>query len=231
VYGTKKLWLSGQYDTALRRLRWLKMVGRPTAVMMQVEGTILSTAGRQAEAEDCYRRALSSAGGSSPQFRRSVLCCLGFTLTEMARYDEAQRCFETVIELGDKTGGARMGIADLLLLQAKEPEKALGLIDQAMRIRLPKLVFADRMGSKAWALALIGRLQEMGESIAAAVRGINPAQKAVAASVHWKVGKALAAVERIPEAIEHFRAAIQADPQGHCGQISQRELEHYGAAG
>jgi hypothetical protein len=231
VYGTKRLWLSGQYDRALRRLRWLKMVGRPTAVMLQVEGTVLSAAGRQAEAEACYRRALSSAGSSSPEFRRSVLCCLGFTLTEMARYDEAQRCFETVIELGDKTGGARMGIADLLLLQAKEPEKALGLIEQAMRIRLPQLVFADRMGSKAWALALIGRLQEMAESISTAVRGINPAQKAVAASVHWKVGKALAAVERIPEAIEHFRAAIQADPQGHSGQISRRELEHYGAAG
>ena len=231
VYGTKQLWLSGQYDRALRRLRWLKMAGRPTAVMLQVEGTVLSTAGRQAEAEACYRRALSSAGSSSPEFRRSVLCCLGFTLTEMARYDEAQRCFETVIELGDKTGGARMGIADLLLVQAKEPEKALGLIDQAMRIRLPKLVFADRMGSKAWALALIGRLQEMGESISTAVHGINPAQKAVAASVHWKVGKALAAVERIPEAIEHFRAAIQADPHGHCGQISRCELEHYGAAG
>ena len=152
-------------------------------------------------------------------------------MTELGRYEEAERCLETVIELGDKTGGARMGIADLLLLQEKEPEKALALIEQAMRIRLPKLVFADRMGSKAWALALIGRLQEMGDTIAVAVQGINPAQKTVAASVHWKIGKALAAVKRIPEAAEHFRAAWQADPQGHCGRISRRELEQYGAAG
>jgi hypothetical protein len=231
VYTTKSLWLSGQYDRALRRLRWLKIVGRPTAVMMQAEGTILSAAGRQAEAENCYRCALSSAGSSEPQFRNQVLCCLGFTLTELGRYEEAERCLETVIELGDKTGGARMGIADLLLLQEKEPEKALALIEQAMRIRLPKLVFADRMGSKAWALALIGRLQEMGDTIAVAVQGINPAQKTVAASVHWKIGKALAAVKRIPEAAEHFRAAWQADPQGHCGRISRRELEQYGAAG
>src|SRR5579863_3392436 len=63
----------------------------------------------------CYRRAL--AGTTDAALRRHVLCSLGYTLTDLGRYDEAQRCLEHVIEMGDNNGGARLGISDLLLRQ------------------------------------------------------------------------------------------------------------------
>ena len=77
----------------------------------------------------------------------------------------------------------------------------------------------------------MGRVQEMEESAATALRGINPGEHQVVASVHWGIGKALIAVSRVPQAIEHFRAACKADPDGHHGQIARMELRSYGVAG
>lgn len=228
---TNRLHLSGEYDRALGRLRWLSF-GRPSAWMVFAKGSLLSAAGRHAEAEQCYRLALSVAGNASAVFRRDLLIHLGYTLTDLGRYEEAQRRLETAMDLGDSNGGARLGIADLLLQQGKEPERALSLVEESLRICSAGWYLAERMGNKAWALALLGKREEMGGPLSVAMRGAGPAQSvAAAASIHWRAGKALAAAERVAEAIEEFRAAWRADPHGHHGQIARLELQHYGAAG
>jgi tetratricopeptide (TPR) repeat protein len=157
---------------------------------------------------------------------------LGYTWSDLGRYEEAQRCLEAVIDLGDSDGGARLGIADLLLQQSWEAQRALSMVEESMRICSAGWYRAERMGNKAWALALMGKREEISEPLAAAVQGAQGLQYVGAAvSIHWRVGKALAAAERVSEAIEQFRAASQIDPHGHHGLLAQSELVSYGAEG
>ncbi len=229
-YLTTGLAEAGEYQRALQRLRWLRF-GWPNAEILLREGCTYASMGRGADAEKALREALRRARSSDVRNRNHILCMLGYTLSDLGRFDEAQRCLENVIDLGDYAGNARFGIADLLLQQAKEPEKALALIDEAMRIHPTQPPLPERMGNKAWALALLGRQQEMNDSITAAVSAVDPAKKVVAASVHWRVGKALAAVKQVGQAVEHFRKAWQTDPDGHHGKIARLELQQFGSMG
>jgi tetratricopeptide (TPR) repeat protein len=221
---------SGDYERALARLRWLSFP-RPTAWMAFQKGTVLSAAARHAEAELSYRQALAVSANAKPAFRNQLLLCLGYSLTDLGRYEQAQRCLETVIDLGDPYGGARLGIADLLLQQGKEPGKALSLVEESMRICSAGWCKAERMGNKAWALALMGKRDEMADPVTAALQGAEGLQHVgAAASIRWRVGKALAVAERVSEAIEQFRAALHIDPRGHHGLLAKTELANYGAA-
>jgi tetratricopeptide (TPR) repeat protein len=224
---TRRPLLAGQYDRALRRLWWLTL-GHPTAKILSIEGTIHVAAGRKAEAEQCFRRALALAGNASPEFRCDVLACLGLTLAELGRNEEAQRCLETVIELGYRTGEAKFGLAAILISQSKDPERALGLLEEALRIK--DLAWPDRMTMKAQALASLGRHEEMNQSIAAALQAIDRSPALMVAAVHLHVGQVLASVQRIPEALEHFRVASKADPHGIHGQAARRELDRHSAS-
>jgi hypothetical protein len=230
VYFTRKLVLSGEYDRALRRLRWPIFRG-PTPQILVVEGFIHAGAGHSVEAEQCYRRALGEARNAPSAFRAQTLCLLGFALSNLGRYEEAERCQESVIAMGDKMGSARVGIAESLLLQGKDPERALALLEEAMKIKKSRQAQPERMATKAWALALMGRQREMQEAMTTALGEIDPSLKAVVASVNWRIGKALVAVQRAAEAMEHFRTACQEDPQGDNGAIARLELERYGALG
>jgi Flp pilus assembly protein TadD len=55
---------AGDYNGALRRLRWTSL-GIPNTVVLHKEGLILALAGRPAEAERCYRKALRMVESSS----------------------------------------------------------------------------------------------------------------------------------------------------------------------
>jgi hypothetical protein len=87
------------------------------------------------------------------------------------------------------------------------------------------------MANEAWALALMGRQREMEDAVATALGEIDPSLKAVVASVNWRIGKALVAVQMAAEAMDHLRTACQADPQGDNGAIARLELERHGALG
>jgi len=224
---TNPLLASGDYERALARLRWLSYP-RPTAWMVFQKGIVLSALARHAEAERSYREVLAVSANAKPAFRNHLLLCLGYTLTDLSRYDEALSCLETVIDLGDSDGGARLGIADLLLQQGKEPGNALSLVEESMRICSTGWLKAERMGNKAWALALMGKREEMADPVTAALKGAEGLKHVgAAASIRWRVGKALAAAERISEAIEQFRAALRIDPHGQHGLLAKMELANY----
>jgi tetratricopeptide (TPR) repeat protein len=219
-----KVCFSGDYDGALRWLRWAAFGGR-SPYMLSVEGRILYLAGRIVEAERCFRRSVAYERSKKPAIRGQLLCFLGYALTDQGRYDEARRCLEDAIAMGDKSGDARIGVAELFVAQGKEPEKVVALIEEVMKIRGSPAAQSEPAATKAWALALLDRQSEMEAAIAFALREIPQSFKAAQASVHWRVGKALLVAQRTPEAIDHFRMACQADPQGHHGALARRELE------
>jgi hypothetical protein len=55
--------------------------------------------------------------------------------------------------------------------------------------------------------------------------------RALAASVHWRVGRTLLAAQRLAEGLEHLRKGSQADPHGHFGRMARLELQQHGAQG
>ena len=229
----RKAWRAGDYDGALKSLRRLSL-GSPTTEMLRLQGVTHVLAGRPAEAEPCFRQALAKGHAAPRSTQVRCLGCLGDTLTDLGRYEEARRCLERAVEMGDRNGSARVSIAELLLAQGSEPQKALDLVDEAMRISkapVAQRLEGIRRAIRAWALALLGRRQEAEESIEQALRAPGGTLRATLAMRHWAVGMALVALERTGKAIEHFRAARDADPKGKYGGLAMQQLKQHSVWG
>jgi tetratricopeptide (TPR) repeat protein len=216
---------AGDYNGALRRLRWTSL-GIPNTVVLHKEGLILALAGRPAEAERCYRKALRMVESSSSYPRERLLVLLGYALIDLARYDEAEQCFQRAIEAGDRTGNSPDGLAESRVVRGVEANQALAFTCQAIEHakgradgRVPGTCYA----LQAWALALVGRAAEVDEALAQALRVPEPNPRA-SASLHWRAAMALLAMRRTEEARRHFRLACDLDPRGKYGSRSRQHL-------
>jgi len=231
VLVVKPAWRTGDYDRAMRWIGRLSF-GRPGAQLLRMEGLTHSLANRPAEAEQCFRKALATSHTSSRPVRASLLGCLAETLQDQGRLEEAGKCWQASIEMGDNIlGTARLGQAELLLDQGIEPQKALELVDEAMRIAkgpVAAKVEPSRWATRAWALALLGRRQEAEQAIERALRVRRETQAASFATTRLKVGMALLAMDQPEKAIEHFRAAYEVDPKGKCGAQALQQIKQHG---
>ncbi|MGD0773966.1 MAG: tetratricopeptide repeat protein [Candidatus Solibacter sp.] len=216
---------AGDYEGALRRLRWASL-GIPNSVALHKQGLVLALAGRPAEAELCYRKALGLLHSASAYPRQRLLAALGYALIDLARYDEAEQCFEEAIDAGDRTGNSQDGLAESRVVRGVEADKALAFTTQAIEHakghadgRIPGSYYA----LQAWALALLGRTDEAGEALAQAERVPEPNPRA-SASLHWRAGMALLAMRQTEEARRHFRLAYDLDPHGKYGSRCRQHL-------
>lgn len=216
---------AGDYQGGLRRLRFASL-GIPNAVTLHKEGLILSLAGRPAEAEICYRKALNMVGSASAYPRHRLLAALGYALIDLARYDEAEQSFQRAIEAGDETGNSQDGLAESRVVRGVDVDKALAFTGQAIEHakgcadgRVPGAYYALR----ARALALLGRATEVDEALAEAERVPEPNPRA-SASLHWRAGMARVTLQQTEEARRHFRLACDLDPRGKYGSRSRQYL-------
>ena len=210
---------TGDYDGALRIARWVSL-GFPNPLLLHKEALTLLFADRPAEAEACCRKALDMAE-SNPAYRWERLhASLGCVLIDLARYDEAERCFHRAIEMGDLTGNSQDGLAELRLVQGVEAEKALDYAGQAIEHakrrpggRIPGAYYAHR----AWALGLLGRAEEARDPLAQSLR--EPSASAFGSGdQNWRAGMALTAMQQPEEARKHFEMGRDADPRGKYGR-------------
>src|ERR1035438_2430268 len=77
---------AGDYDGAFPRLHWSSL-GSPNALLLHKEGLILSLAGRPAEADLCFQKALGMVQGGSAYPRQRLLASQGYALIDLARYE------------------------------------------------------------------------------------------------------------------------------------------------
>jgi tetratricopeptide (TPR) repeat protein len=217
---------AGDYNGALRRLRWASL-GIPNAATLHGEGLILTLAGRAAEAEPRFRQALGMLPSDSRYPRERLHSSLGCVLMDLGRHDEAEQCFHNAIELGDVTGISQDGLAELRIARGVEAEQALAYSRQAIEHAerrpdgcVPGAFYMHR----AWALALLGRSEEARQSLA---EGLRLPERTVfaSASLHWRAGMALLAMGQTEEARRHFRIGRDADPRGAFGQRCAEQLE------
>jgi tetratricopeptide (TPR) repeat protein len=215
----------GDYDSALRRLRYLSL-GKPNAMILHKKGLILSLAGRPAEAELCYRNALDVVESGSHYPRQRLHASLGLALMDLARYGEAEQCLQHAIEAGDRTGNSHDGLAELRLVQGVELEQALAYTGQAIEHakgradgRIPGAYYA----LQAWALASLGRAGQVGEALDEALCVPEPNPR-TSASLHWRAGMALVASQQTGEARKHFQKGCDLDPRGKYGARCRQHL-------
>lgn len=217
---------AGDYTGALRIVRWFAL-GLPSVSQLHRQGLLLALAGRPAEAEACYRRALTKPPNSiSP--RERLMACLGYVCLDQGNFDEAERCFHQAIELGDHSGNSQDGLAELRLVRGIEPEEALHLSRQAAQHakRIAGAIPPAYWAHQAWALALLGREEEAREALAEALKSPRETRAALA-SLRWRTGRVLLALHRTEEAIEHFRIGGHADPHGKYGRRCLELLDRH----
>ena len=179
--------MGGDYDRALRRTRWLGL-GFPSSTMLHGDGLVLALAGRPAEAERCYLRALEKMQGGPPARRIRLLACLGFALADLKRYREARQWHEAAIRLGDVTGNTHDGVAETYLLQGAQPQKALDWIERALKVVRASV---PGLASTNWRIGTA--LLAMGET----ERAMDHFRTAANADPHGQYGKlALEQIQR-----------------------------------
>jgi tetratricopeptide (TPR) repeat protein len=224
-------WRAGDYD---RALRWIKRLGfgHPSCRLLRMEGITHALAGHPAEAERCYRQALARRYSNSRTERAGMLGCLAEALEDQGRIEESLKCRQASIDMGDNIlGSARHGLAELLLKQGTEPQRALELTDEAMRVAKGSVaakVAPSRSATRAWALALLGRRQEAEQAIVQAMHLRPETMAALFANTRLKVGMALAAMEQPENAIAQFRAAYEADPEGKYRARALEQIKRLG---
>jgi tetratricopeptide (TPR) repeat protein len=154
------------------------------------------------------------------------------TLMEERRYDEALRCFEAALHTFTWLRRPYRGMAEMLLRQGKDPQKALqyveSIIDFAglsqLQIRNNGRPQDDYWSLKAWALACIGRSSEVPGAIENALKATSPKCRPDLAATHYRAGMAMQVLGNISEAQRHFRRAVEFDPQGRRGTPAKAAL-------
>lgn len=227
-------WKVGDYDRAIRWLRWLSL-GSPNYTMIGMEGVTHELAGRPVDAERCFRQGMTKSLTLLPDEQVRLLDSLGEALGDQGRYEEAKKCFQYAIEVGGtRPSLPRFGLAELLLKQGAEAQKAMDLIDEGTRMekgRLKTKAEPVRLAARAWALALLGRRQEAEEAIERAVQGRRFFAVSLLASTRWQAGMALLALGETGKAVEHFRAARDADPKGKYCALAIQQLKRHSVWG
>jgi tetratricopeptide (TPR) repeat protein len=123
-------------------------------------------------------------------------------------------------------------MAEMLLRQGKDPQKALqyveSIIDFAglsrLQVKNNGRPQDDYWALKAWALASIGRSSEVAAAIEKALEATNPKSPPDLAATHYRAGMAMQALGNVLEAKDHFRRAVEFDPQGRRGKLASAAL-------
>ncbi len=99
------------------------------------KGLDLQLSGNPVEAEKCYRTALDMGAKVPEPDQVRLMVCLGDALIDQNRYGEAQQVLTRALALVDPTGSGQGSMCDLLLAQKRDPEKAIEMADEAMRLQ------------------------------------------------------------------------------------------------
>jgi tetratricopeptide (TPR) repeat protein len=221
----------GDYEGALKIIRWFHFYNPSGSEALRLSGHILLLAGRYPEAEDALRHSFTSSHAAATY--GIALEYLGDTLMEERRYDEALRCFEAALHTFTWLRRPYRGMAEMLLRQGKDPQKALqyieSIIDFAglsqLQIKNNGRPQDDYWSLKAWALACIGQSSEVPGAIESALKATSPECRPDLATTHYRAGMAMQALGNISEAQEHFRRAVEFDPNGRRGTLAKAALK------
>ena len=221
----------GDYDEALRISRkWL----RTGTYGRKFQGWIMLVAGRYGEAAELLKDSAFDEA-DRPRLKSEYFYYYAIALMEEKKYSEAQRLLEAAV-LASKNGDyLRFSLAECLLSQNKQAERALELVEQVRgdlnRVPLPKqdrlrLARCDVIG--AWALAACGRREEALAKIDEAFAHSGSFGKDDLASLLNSKGVALEALGDGGGARASFQQSLAVFPYGSVAMSAREGLAKLG---
>ena len=220
-------WEKADYGSALFRLHLFSWRDRRAPFI----ASILTAANFPDQAYAVATNArLPETDMEDPSYDLDFAC--GRAALAQRNLNQARRHLDRLYERFPGSALACYALGDLLLWQNVEPAKAYGLLSGALadanRACMPhwaRLGFeAELRASYAWSLAVIGKPEELQDSLdrALTLAGQN---RPVRAAVHLRLGNALRTANHFTMAHQHWRAAREVDPHGWAGNQAARELE------
>lgn len=220
----------GDYDAALKIIRWFHFYNPSGMEPLRLSGHILLLAGRYREAEDSLRRSLSSSRVAETY--GLALEYLADTLMEQVRYDEAARCYQAALHSFPWVHRPYRGMTEMLLRQGKDNQQALVTVEKIIDFAGLSWVHRKANGRpqddywalKAWALARAGRSSEVAAAIENALKATDPKCLPDLAATHYRAGMAMQALGNMSQAKRHFVRAVEVDPHGRRGMLAKAAM-------
>ena len=190
---------------------------------------MLHQLGRFDDAEASLREGLPLE--ENPSQKALVYNTLASVFMDQGRYPEAIAFFENAGRAWPDRGANHRGIAEVWLRQGRELPEALDHAHQAVEIDrqasgMKREALDSRLGEDlavlAWAVAENSHdLHEVEKLLAEAFLLCGTKSKPILAQTHYHAGRAYQALNLPEKSREHFRQAVQADPQGNFGRLAR----------
>lgn len=222
---------NADYDGALARTNMLLKLFPSSPMLHFLRGTVLLFAGRLEEGEESLRTSIAKHLVKGRVGLVSGLTNLGSVLLRQKRFREATAALEVVTKIHPQFSEAHSELAEVLLAQGQEPERALALVDNALELKNRNARNVDRhavaymWAKRGLALAMLGRTGEAAASVEKAKDSGDPAFIPGVAGTAWRCGLALARMGKFEAAREQFQRAAAIDPRGLYGKLAAESLQ------
>jgi hypothetical protein len=222
----------GDYDEALRiSKRWL----RTETYGRKFQGWIMLVAGRYSEALELLKDSAFDEKGH-PLLKSQYLYYYAIALMSEEKYSEAQSLLEAAACASQKSEDyLRFSLAECLLSQNKEANRALDLVEQVRgnlsrksHSRQDRLRLAQCNAIGAWALAACGRREEAETRLQEAFAESDSFSKDELAGLLNSKGSALLALGDCERSRAAFQQALAVFPYGSIVMFARRELAKIG---
>ncbi len=218
----------GDYDEALRiSRRWLrtKTYGR------SFQGWIMLVAGRYSEALELLKDSAFDEKGH-PFLKSQYLYYYAIALMSEEKYSEAQSLLEAAALASQKSEDyLRFSLAECLLSQNKEANRALDLVEQVRgnlsrksHSKQDRLRLAQCNAIGAWALAACERREEAETRLQEAFAESDSFSKDELAGLLNSKGSALQALGDSERSRAAFQQALAVFPYGSIAMFARKEL-------
>jgi hypothetical protein len=224
LMGVIPIWLvrRGKYDLALQLNRlffWTPGNNSST------EGWILTMAGRYAEARE-YLKPLAFDEKGHPRLTSVEFFLYALALSIEGEEATAEMLYEAAVHVPQKTGDFHFGLADCLLTQKKDPDRARKLVESVLagipvspRSTQQRANRAQMIAFHAWALASNGWRTEAELRLQEAMASSAGIGKCSLAAIQLPVGDTWLTLGDSEKARASFRRAVRLF---HFGDIALR---------
>jgi tetratricopeptide (TPR) repeat protein len=222
-------WRRADYESALFRLRLFSFCGNRAPFR-----ALMLTAANRADQAYGIATTVTLAPTDMEEPSYNLDFAAGRAALALGDLVRAQRHFENLYQRFPGSALARYALGDVLLWERRDPARAHELLTSALadsfRKDLPHWkqlgLEAELHASHAWSLAATGQPGELQNEIDRAVQ-LAGRSRPVQAAVYLRLGHALAALNHVTSAKEHWRFAHEIDPDGWAGLRATRELSEF----
>jgi hypothetical protein len=216
----------GQYELALRRA---KICSTFPGYSKVIEADILNEAGRSAEAKALIKDEAFDAQGR-PRLTDLALVVYAHATVAQGITLEGEQLLEAAVRLPQRVGIFHIALAELLLEEKKDVERATNLIEDAMATWKPQgryraWISLHRSAAHAWALAVSGRRNEAERELQRVSANLPSTANRDAAHLQRLLGETHVALGDLDAARAAFADATERDPQGYNGKKARNKLE------